>query len=155
MIEDGLTTLRPLVLLCEDSEDDAHFAMRALDDQCDTGIAVVNSSSEALDFLFYQGRYLDRDPLHQPHLILLDCILPPDGGLEVLRHVRADDCTRLLPVVMLGSSKSEDAISECYAAGANSYVGKPGDAAAFKGLMQHLRAFWLRWNVPPFKGIGH
>lgn len=149
MIEHGLTSQRPLILLAEDSEADARFAIQALGDHFATEIVVVHSSSEALDFLFYREHHGKGATLRQPHLILLDCDLPPDGGLEVLRRVRANDRTQLLPVVMLSSSQFRTDVKEYYEKGANSLVPKPVEADAFEAMMRQVCGFWLNCNIPP------
>ena len=92
---------------------------------------MVRDGAEALDFLLAKGSYEERDPFHVPQLILLDLKLPKVDGLEVLRCIRETETTRLLPVVVLTSSKEEQDLASCYALGANSYIRKPVDFNQF------------------------
>lgn len=138
-----------LVLLVEDGEDDAFFTTRTLRRSGVSRVVVARNGVHALDFLFCRGPYADRDPHHQPQLILLDVNLPKLSGIEVLRRLRADDRTRLLPVVMLSSSLQESDVVESYAGGANSYLQKPIGTSAFREMMQRVSVYWLELNVPP------
>lgn len=139
----------PLILLVEDTEDDAYLTMRALRSDGAVEVVVTRSGLEALDFLFCRGRFADRDPRRLPHLVLLDINMPKLNGIEVLRRLRADDRTQLLPVVMLSSSLQERDVADSYAGGANSYLQKPVETNAFREMVEQVRAYWLRVNVPP------
>lgn len=143
-----------LVLLVEDTEDDVLLALRALKSQGLANVVVARDGAEALDFLFCQGAYADRDPRKQPRLILLDINLPKVGGMEVLRRLRRAEETRLLRVVMLTSSAAERDVMESYAGGANSYLRKSVDSGEFKDMLQQASTYWLRWNVPPTPDAG-
>jgi two-component system response regulator len=113
-------------------------------------VVVVRNGLEALDYLFATGAYADRDMRVMPEVIMLDLKLPKMDGLEVLRRIRADDRTRLLPVVILTSSDEERDIIEGYKLGANSYVRKPVDFTQFAEAVRQLRLYWLVLNeVPP------
>ena len=114
-----------IILLVEDNPDDEELAMRALKkNNIRNDIHVVRDGAAALDYLFGTGEYAGRDISDQPQVILLDLKLPKVGGLEVLQRLRSDDRTRLLPVVILTSSKEEQDLIAGYSLGANSYVRK-------------------------------
>lgn len=140
--------VNPLILLVEDNEDDAFLTTRALRREA-VEVKVARDGAEALHFLFCQGRYADRDPGILPHLVLLDINLPALSGLEVLRRLRADARTRLLPVVMLSSSALESDLAASYAGGANSYLQKPVGTDVFGEMAQRLKAYWLGLNLHP------
>ena len=111
---------------------------------------MARDGAEALDFLFYTGRYKERKRRALPQVILLDLNLPKVGGLEVLRHIRENERTRLLPVVILTSSKEEQDLIQGYSLGANSYVRKPVDFNQFVEAVRQLGLYWLVLNeVPP------
>ncbi len=113
-------------------------------------MVVVRNGLEALDYFFATGAYADRDMRVMPEVIMLDLKLPKMDGLEVLRRIRADDRTRLLPVVILTSSDEERDVIEGYKLGANSYVRKPVDFTQFAEAVRQLRLYWLVLNeVPP------
>ena len=139
------------VLLVEDNADDIELTLRAfrkhnLADEVD----VVQDGAEALDYLFRRGDYADRDPTYQPAVILLDLNLPQIDGLEVLRRIRHDERTKLLPVVVLTSSKEDRDLIQAYASGANSYIQKPVDYTTFLEAVKYLGIYWLRLNeLPP------
>jgi two-component system, response regulator len=139
------------ILLVEDNPDDEALTLRALKkNHVGNTVYVVHDGAEALDFLFCTGIYGDRDPNDLPQLILLDIKLPKIDGLEVLRRIRRDKRTQLLPVVILTSSKEEQDLIEAYKGGANSYVRKPVDFTEFAKSIQQLGMYWLVLNeVPP------
>lgn len=139
------------ILLVEDNPDDEALTMRALiKNNVGNTVHVVRDGAEALDFLFCTGTYADRDPNDMPQLILLDIKLPKIDGLEVLRRIRRDKRTQLLPVVILTSSKEEQDLIEAYQGGANSYVRKPVDFTEFAKSIQQLGMYWLVLNqIPP------
>ena len=147
----------PLILLVEDTEDDVYLTTRALRSEGPVDVVVARNGPEALDFLFRRGSYADRDPGREPRVVLLDINMPRLNGIEVLRRLRADERTRLLPVVMLSSSAEERGVVECYAGGANSYLQKPVETSSFREMVQQVRAYWLGVNVPPSAGLalGH
>lgn len=142
-----------LVLLVEDNEDDVFLATRAFRSSGATDVVVVRDGAEALEFLFCQGRYSERHPAVLPQLVLLDINLPVLSGIDVLRRLRADDRTRLLPVVMLSSSLQERDLKESYGAGANSYLQKPVVSYAFEEMVQKVKAYWLGLNLMPGKHL--
>ncbi len=140
------------ILLVEDNPDDVELTLRALK-QYNIGneIAVVRDGAEALDYLFATGTYSDRDATAMPAVVILDLKLPKVDGLEVLRRIRADERTRLVPVVILTSSKEEGDMVNGYALGANSYVQKPVDFTEFVEAARQLGLYWLVINEPPPK----
>src|SRR5215217_4314601 len=115
-----------MILLVEDNADDEALTLRALHkNKVANRILVVRDGAEALDFLFCTGTYADRDPYDLPQITLLDLKLPKVDGLEVLRQVRANPRTQMLPIVILTSSREEQDLITAYTNGANSYVRKP------------------------------
>ena len=112
-------------------------------------LVVARDGAEALDYLFAIGTHAGRDPMSTPDLILLDLKLPKVDGLEVLRRLRADDRTKLLPVVILTSSNEEQDLLKGYALGANGYVRKPVDFTQFTEAVRQLGLYWLVLNQPP------
>jgi CheY-like chemotaxis protein len=142
------------ILLVEDNPDDEELTLRALrKNNVRNDVVVAHDGVEALDFLFGRGEHAGRDLTNQPQVILLDLNLPRVDGLEVLKALRADERTRLLPVVVLTSSKEEEDILRSYALGANSYVRKPVDFLAFIEAVKALGMFWLLINeLPPPTG---
>ena len=139
-----------MILLVEDNPDDEALTLRAFrKNKIGNEIIVVHDGEEALDFLFRRGAFSTRDPDKVPQIILLDLKLPKIDGLEVLRQIRADPRTRLLPVVILTSSKEEQDLIEGYGQGANSYVRKPVDFNQFLDAVKQLGLYWLVLNEPP------
>jgi two-component system response regulator len=143
------TTSSP-ILLVEDNADDEQLTLRALrKNNILNEVVVVRDGQEALDYLFGDGEYAGRDPAVQPQLILLDLNLPKVGGLEVLRRLRADPRTRLLPVVVMTSSDQDEDVVGSYQLGANSYIRKPVDFTHFTESVRRLGLYWLVLNRPP------
>jgi CheY-like chemotaxis protein len=139
-----------MILLVEDNPDDEALTLRAFrKNNMGNKIVVVRDGEEALDFLFRRGAYAGRNSNEIPEIILLDLKLPKLDGLEVLRQIRADQRTRLLPVVILTSSKEEQDLIEGYSEGANSYVRKPVDFSQFLEAVRQLGLYWLVLNEPP------
>jgi len=137
----------------EDNPDDVALTMRALKRaNIANEIVVVRDGVEALDYLFCTGAHANRDPEKAPAVILLDLKLPKVGGLEVLERVRTDQHTRMLPVVILTSSKEEQDIAQGYNLGANSYIRKPVDFNQFADAVRQLGVYWLLLNEPPPTG---
>ena len=135
------------ILLVEDNSDDEALALRALKRSTIRGeVVVARDGAEALNHLLGSGKFSGRDVTVALAVVLLDLKLPKVDGLEVLRRLRADDRTRLLPVVIVTSSKQESDIASSYKLGANSYVRKPVDSAKFEEGMQHLGLYWLGLN---------
>ena len=143
------------VLLVEDNLDDIELTMRAFKkNNIANEIFVVKDGEVALDYLFCKGKHANRDAQAYPQVILLDLKLPKIDGLEVLRRVRADDRTKLLPVVILTSSKEEQDLINGYKLGANSYIRKPVEFEKFVEAIRQLGLYWLILNeAPPIKGI--
>lgn len=140
------------ILLIEDDPDDETLIKRELRrNNVANRIAVVRDGAEALDYLFCTGSYADRDPDDLPTVVILDLKLPKIDGLEVLRQIRADKRTRILPVVVMTSSDAERDIAESYNRGANSYVRKPVNFDQFREAVRQLQLYWLVTNEPPPK----
>ncbi|MDY6893526.1 MAG: response regulator [Chloroflexota bacterium] len=136
-----------IIMLVEDNTDDEELTIRALKrSNILNDVVVAHDGAEALDYLFGTGVYVDRDTSIIPEVILLDLKLPKVSGLEVLRRLRADERTKLLPVVVLTTSKEERDMIESYALGANSYVRKPVDFVQFSEAVQQLGLYWLVLN---------
>jgi DNA-binding response OmpR family regulator len=138
------------ILLVEDNPDDEELTKRSLiNHNIVNEIIVAHDGQEALDYLFAKGKFKDRDIRDIPTLILLDLKLPKVDGMEVLRQIRAADWTRLLPVVILTSSKEDEDIIKSYRYGANSYVVKPVDFKQFSEAIVTLGIYWMLLNEPP------
>jgi two-component system response regulator len=140
------------ILLVEDNSDDEELTRLALNkNNIANALTVVRDGAEALDYLLCRGAYRERDPADQPSVILLDLKLPKVDGLEVLKRLRDDERTRLLPVVILTSSKEEQDMINGYRFGANSYIRKPVDFDQFVDAVRQLGLYWLVLNEPPHK----
>jgi two-component system response regulator len=138
------------ILLVEDNPDDELLTLRALKKNNVTSeVVVARDGVEALDYLFGAGEYAGRDTGVMPQVILLDLKLPKVDGLEVLRRLRADERTRLLPVVILTSSGEQQDMLDGYGYGANSYVRKPINFEQFVWAVEQLKLYWLRLNEAP------
>lgn len=141
------------ILLVEDNPDDVLLTIRAMKkNNVPSEMVVAKDGAEALDYLFGTGVYADRE-VKAPSLVLLDLKLPKIDGLEVLKRIRADARTKLLPVVILTSSKEEQDLIASYSLGANSYIRKPVDFNAFMEAVKQLGLYWLVINeAPPVPG---
>jgi two-component system response regulator len=138
------------ILLVEDNESDEVLTVRAFArGKIGNDIVVARDGEEALGYLFATGVFAGRDTRVMPSVILLDLNLPKVGGLEVLKRIRADERTRLLPVVVLTSSDEEEDRLRSYALGANAYVRKPVDFGQFAKAAATLGLFWLLVNESP------
>lgn len=137
------------ILLVEDNASDEKLTRMAFKD-CGVAneVIVVRDGAAALDYLFATGEYAARDPTVLPRLILLDIKLPKIDGLEVLRRLRADPRTQLVPVVILTSSKEDEDVLRGYSLGANAYVRKPVEFAEFAVAAKTVGLFWLLLNEP-------
>jgi len=139
-----------VILLVEDDPDDEALALRALRrNNIKNEVVVVRDGVEALDYVFGTGAYSSRDATELPQVVLLDLKLPKIDGLEVLRRIRADPRTEILPVVVLTSSKEDRDVVESYARGANSYVRKPVEFNEFSEAVRQLGLYWLLLNERP------
>jgi two-component system, response regulator len=138
-----------LILVVEDNPDDEILTLRALrQGKVTNEIVVARDGSEALDFLFGAGKYKGRDVSRTPAVILLDLKLPKLSGLEVLQRLRADERTRLVPVVILTSSSEDEDMLRSYESGANSYVRKPVEFGAFANAVSQVGVYWMLLNQP-------
>ena len=138
------------ILLVEDNPNDVELTLRALKKHNLTNkVHVVKDGAEALEYIFANGAYAHRKVEHHPKVILLDLKLPKVDGLEVLRQLKSDERTKIIPVVILTSSKEEKDIVESYRLGANSYITKPVDFDKFVNSVSELGLYWLLLNQPP------
>lgn len=138
------------ILLVEDNPDDVQLTLRALKkNKILNEVIVARDGVEALDYLFGNGEFADRNPDDKPQVILLDLKMPRMDGLDVLRRIRADERTRLQPVVILTTSSEEKDRVESYELGANSYIRKPVDFNQFADAVQQLGLYWLVLNEGP------
>jgi two-component system response regulator len=139
------------ILLVEDNPNDAELTLRALEKaHVANEIHVVRDGAEALEFLFGDGAHAGRARPALPRVVLLDLKLPKVDGLEVLRRVKGDERTKLIPVVVLTSSREESDLVASYHLGANSYIVKPVDSDKFFEAVHHIGLYWLLLNEPPF-----
>lgn len=142
-----------IILLVEDNPDDETLTLRALSkSKILNEIVVARDGAEALDYLFGTGAHAGRDTSIQPQLILLDLKLPKIDGLEVLKRLRADSRTALLPVTVLTTSNEERDVVTSYRLGVNSYVRKPVDFDSFIEAVRQLGLYWLVLNIAPPTG---
>lgn len=138
------------IILVEDNPDDVELILRALEKRKFANkIYVIKDGAEALDFIFHKGAYAQNNNNTRPKVILLDIKLPKVDGLEVLRQIKADDKTKLIPVVMLTSSKEEWDLVKSYKLGANSYIIKPVEFEKFVNAISELGLYWLLLNKLP------
>lgn len=144
---------RKTILLVEDDRDQTRLALRAMREhgilEITDEVVVAEDGEEALDFLFGRGEYTGRNPGHKPEFVLLDVKLPGIDGLEVLRRLREDDETELLPVILFSSSNEREDVIRGYELGANSYVAKPTNFDEFSEAMRYLGWYWLNINESP------
>ena len=139
-----------VILLVEDNPDDVELTMRALKkSNVLNDVVVAQDGTEALDYLFCTGKYSGRDKNFMPQVVLLDLKMPKVDGLEVLKRMRADERTMLLPVVVLTTSSEEKDRISSYKLGANSYVRKPVDFNQFTEAVKQLGLYWLLLNEGP------
>ena len=138
------------ILLVDDNPTDVELALRGLR-KCNLAnkVQVLKDGAEALEFLFKDGEYCRLSAADKPNLILLDLKLPKVGGLEVLRKVKSDECTKLIPVVIMTSSDEEKDMVESYKLGVNSYITKPVDFVKFTEIVAKLGFYWVLLNKTP------
>ncbi len=138
------------ILLVEDNPSDVKLTKRALEqNQITNELIVAEDGGEALDYLFATGQYAGREIRDLPAVVLLDLKLPKIEGLEVLQKIRANELTRLIPVVILTSSDQEQDMIASYKLGTNSYIRKPVDFQRFAEAVRILGMYWLLLNEPP------
>jgi two-component system, response regulator len=142
-----------VILLVEDSSSDIKLTKRALEqNQIVNNVIIAEDGREALDYLLGTGQYAGRDVRDIPAVVLLDLKLPKLDGFEVLKEIRSNELTRLLPVVILTSSDQEEDLIASYRLGANSYIRKPVDFHQFADAVRTLGMYWLLLNeAPPLK----
>ncbi len=138
------------ILLVEDDPNDVELTLHALKKHnLANRVEVVRDGAEALEFIFCSGAYAHRSVENGPRVILLDLQLPKVDGLEVLRRVKADPRTKMIPVVVLTSSREERDVVESYKLGVNSYIVKPVDFEQFTESVRQLGLYWVLLNQPP------
>ena len=138
------------ILLVEDSPDDADLTVMSLKEAGMLNeVVVLEDGAQAVDYLFCKNRHSSRDPADTPALVLLDIKLPLLDGIEVLRQLRANNQTKLLPVVVLTTSREDIDLVRAYETGANAYVRKPVNFSEFGEAVRKLGMFWLLLNEPP------
>jgi two-component system response regulator len=142
------------LLLVEDNMNDAELAIRQLKkNHMANNLFHVNDGEEALEFLFSTGRYANQGAMMQrPKIVLLDIQMPKVNGIEVLQKIKSDPRTKMIPVVILTSSKEDPDIQTCYDLGANSYIVKPVNFESFAEAIKNLGFYWLLLNQPPVDG---
>jgi CheY-like chemotaxis protein len=138
------------ILLAEDSQDDVDLALHTLlREKLANNIFVARDGEEVLNFLFCRGAFTHRSFDHPPKLVLLDLKLPKVDGLEVLKQVKSDPRTKIIPVVIMTSSKEERDLVASYHLGANSYIQKPVDFEQFRETVKTVGLYWLVINQQP------
>lgn len=138
------------ILLVEDNSSDLELTLRALKKaRLADFVHVCRDGAEALDFLFSEGKFAGRGAELPPKVVLLDIKLPKVDGLEVLRRLKGDPRTRIIPVVMLTSSKEQKDVIESYKLGVNSYIVKPVNSEGFFKVIEQIGLYWLLFNQAP------
>ena len=137
------------ILLVEDNFDDAGLVIRAFKkNNLSNNLVHLSDGQEALDFVFATGKYSDRKIEDKPKLILLDLKMPKVDGIQVLRELKSDERTKLIPIVVMTSSKEDKDLIECYKLGVNSYVVKPVGFENFSKIVAELGLYWVLINQP-------
>jgi len=145
-----MATNMKTVLLVEDNKDDVELTIRAFEkSKLKNNIVVAKDGMEAMDYLFANNQYKERNPADVPNLILLDINLPKMSGLEVLEKIRANETTKCIPVVLLTTSDEKNDVIKGYQLGSNSYIKKPVSFQVFADVVNNLCEYWLNINTPP------
>ncbi len=138
------------ILLVEDNQEDAELTLRALrKHNLANKVKVIPDGAEAMDYIFAEGEYAGREISDRPRVIFLDLKLPKVSGNEILKRIKSDERTRLIPVVVLTSSKEDRDLAECYENGVNSYIVKPVDFDKFFKSVVELGLYWMVLNEAP------
>ena len=138
------------ILLVEDNPNDVELTIRALKkNNLANKVLVVTDGAQALDFIFHTGTYAGRGADNRPKIILLDLKLPKVNGIEVIRKIKSDKATKVIPIVVLTSSEEEKDVAESYGLGVNSYIVKPVDFDKFAKTVADIGLYWLLINKPP------
>ncbi|MFV2081393.1 MAG: response regulator [bacterium] len=138
------------ILLVEDNQEDAELTLRAFrKHNLANKVKVISDGEEAMDYIFTEGEYADREISDRPRVIFLDLKLPKVSGNEILKRIKSDERTKQTPVVVLTSSKEDKDLSECYENGANSYIVKPVDFDKFFKSVVQLGLYWMVLNEAP------
>ncbi|HKZ68198.1 MAG TPA: response regulator [Chitinophagaceae bacterium] len=137
------------ILLVEDSPSDAELTIWALRENNINGLLHLKNGEEALEYIFATGKYVDRNIDDLPKLILLDLKMPKINGLEVLKKIKSDERTKIIPVVLLTSSKEDNDILDSYKLGVNSYIVKPVEFENFVKAVSNVGLYWLLINQSP------
>ncbi|HKL08331.1 MAG TPA: response regulator [Bacteroidales bacterium] len=138
------------ILIVEDNKNDAEMALRAFKkNHLTNNIYVVGDGEEALDFIYAKNKFESRKDAANPKIILLDLKLPKISGLEVLRKIKTDPEKKVIPVIIMTSSKEEKDMIESYQLGVNSYIVKPVDFDKFVDAVRDLGFYWLLLNQQP------
>lgn len=138
------------ILLVEDNPHDIELTMRVFRrHRISNRVHVARDGAEALDYVFCRNAFAQRKPSDVPNMILLDLKLPKVDGMEVLRAIRSDTALRMVPVVVMTSSREDRDVVESYGLGASSYIVKPLDFEQFSTAVQHIGYYWLILNQPP------
>ena len=137
------------ILLVEDDPKDTELTMTALEEyNLSNEVVVATDGEEALDYLYYRGKFQRRSG-ENPAVLLLDLKLPKVDGLQVLETIKADENLKMIPVVVLTSSREEQDMVRSYKLGVNAYVVKPVDFHEFVNAIRELGVFWAIINEPP------
>jgi CheY-like chemotaxis protein len=135
------------ILIVEDNVDDAELALHALRrENLANSVEIARDGEEALDFMFCRGKHANRDFVHQPRLVLLDLKLPKVTGLEVLKELKTDPRTKMVPVVILTTSREDRDVVSGYKLGVNAFIQKPVDFDQFREMVKRVGLFWLLTN---------
>ena len=138
------------ILIVEDNPNDAEMTLRALKkNNLSNQVLVLSDGEEAIDFVFSKGKFSNREMHARPKMILLDLKLPKVDGLEVLKEIKGNEKTKIIPVIVLTSSKEESDMIKSYQLGVNSYIVKPVDFDKFVEAVRELGLYWLLLNQQP------